>query len=155
MSYIRLFYDETTLIEFNGSKLKMNPFFSLLTDTPRAPYKQNDTTFFPPSLFSFFLFSLGSQPSPTQSLAATLSLPLSSHRTSSHSCSPRAATAAAAGFHPTNSSHKLRLNPAVVPPASSRFLSSLHRQRSCCTTFAATSITTSSPLYFWFIEESS
>ena len=32
MSYIRLSYDETTLVEFNGSKLKMNPCLSHLTD---------------------------------------------------------------------------------------------------------------------------
>ena len=34
MSYIRLSYDETTLIEFNGSKLKMKPYLPHLTDTP-------------------------------------------------------------------------------------------------------------------------
>ena len=38
MSYIRLSYDETTLIEFNGSKLKMNPCLSHLTDTPLLPH---------------------------------------------------------------------------------------------------------------------
>ena len=51
MSYIRLSYDETTLIEFNGLKLKMNPFLPHLKRHTSFPHIENPRFSLPSSLF--------------------------------------------------------------------------------------------------------
>ncbi|XP_057530384.1 uncharacterized protein LOC130808867 [Amaranthus tricolor] len=54
MSYIKLSYDKTTLIEFNGSKLKINPFLpqsNRHTLTPSYKTHGSQSLSFPNSLF--------------------------------------------------------------------------------------------------------
>ena len=62
MSYIRLFYDETILIEFNGSKLKINSFLPqsnrhtsspFLSSSSSSFYLQNLNNGYPSLLFLF------------------------------------------------------------------------------------------------------
>ena len=102
MFYIKLSYDETTLIEFNRSKLKIKPFYHKLTDIPLLPHIKttpNQYTLhpFPISFFIliFYSFNLSTLPPslfshvplPSPTAAAQPSPATSSTTNSNYFCS--------------------------------------------------------------------
>ena len=88
MSYIRLSYDETILIEFNGSKLKINSFLSHLNRHTPSPFLSSSS--------SSFTFKLSTMP-PSLSLTVQQhpqhhqATPPSQPPADTHSSSPAAA----------------------------------------------------------------